>query len=139
MLLLLPHHLRLDGPDGGRGPKRQIEWSNFSLSDAGAGWHSNKPLVATATGWLYGCTLDGRMGACCGFTPSSPGCSAWACWAKSLAQLLATPLRGVTPKGAGEEGACQSVVSLQDYKTLGWLGTLARPRGQVSELSAQRE
>lgn len=43
VLLLLPHHLRLDGPDGGRGPKRQIEWSNFSLSDAGAGWHSNNP------------------------------------------------------------------------------------------------
>lgn len=35
MLLLLPHHLRLDGPDGVEGPKRQIEWSNFSLWDAG--------------------------------------------------------------------------------------------------------
>lgn len=35
VLLLLPHHLRLDGQDGVEGPRRQIEWSNLSLSVAG--------------------------------------------------------------------------------------------------------
>lgn len=97
-----------------------------------------QPLVsatATTTGCLSGCTPDGRMGACCGFTPSSPGCSAWALLGKVTCTVISNPLRGVTPKAAGGGGLS---VSLQAYKTLGWLGTLARPRGQVSELSAQR-
>lgn len=128
VLVLLPHHLRLDGPDGEKAPASNRVVQFFALFGCGRCWHSNIP--STPILYVHVLIRQGRdHAAVYSHLRPGPGCSAWALAGQSDCTVTkpASPGHGVTPEGRWEEGA---VGQLTNYKTLGLsrhIGTSSGP------------
>lgn len=125
LLVLLPHHLRLDGPDGEKAPASNRVFQFFALFGCGAAGTATsraRPVHA----------LIRQEGTMLRFIPISDPAQAAApgpCLGKSDCTVTkpASPAHGVTPEAAGRRGL---VCQLTNYKTLGLsrhIGTTSGP------------
>lgn len=117
MLVLLLHHLRLDGPDGEKAPASNRVVQFFALFGCGRCWYSNIP----STPILYVHALIRQEGTMLRFIPISDPAQAAAPgpWlGKVTARSASLPAKGARRDSRGPlgGGGCRSAYKLQDFR-----------------------